>query len=44
MRSGIVRVIALILATSFLAKLYGSMFDEIWLASAVEMEFRQLGI
>jgi hypothetical protein len=26
------------------AKLYGSMFDEIWLASAVEMEFRQLGI
>ena len=26
------------------AKLYGSMFDEIWLASEVEMEFRQLGI
>jgi len=26
------------------AKLYGSMFDEIWLDSAVEMEFRQLGI
>ena len=26
------------------AKLYGEMFDEIWLASEVEMEFRQLGI
>ena len=26
------------------AKLYGTMFDEIWLASEVEMEFRQLGI
>lgn len=26
------------------AKLYSSMFDEIWLASEVEMEFRQLGI
>ena len=26
------------------AKLYGSMFDEIWLASEVETEFRQLGI
>ena len=26
------------------AKLYGSMFDEIWLASEVEMEFRQLSI
>lgn len=26
------------------AKLYGKMFDEIWLASEVEMEFRQLGI
>jgi hypothetical protein len=26
------------------AKLYGSMFDEIWLASEVEIEFRQLGI
>ena len=26
------------------AKLYGSMFDEIWLASEVEVEFRQLGI
>ena len=26
------------------AKLYGQMFDEIWLASEVEMEFRQLGI
>lgn len=26
------------------AALYGSMFDEIWLASEVEMEFRQLGI
>ncbi len=26
------------------AKLYGKMFDEIWLASEVEIEFRQLGI
>ena len=26
------------------AKLYGSMFDEIWQASEVEIEFRQLGI
>lgn len=26
------------------AKLYGQMFDEIWLASEVEVEFRQLGI
>jgi len=26
------------------AHLYGKMFDEIWLASAVETEFRQLGI
>ena len=26
------------------ANLYGKMFDEIWLASEVEMEFRQLGI
>lgn len=26
------------------AKLYGKVFDEIWLASEVEMEFRQLGI
>jgi hypothetical protein len=26
------------------AKLYGTMFDEIWLASEVETEFRQLGI
>ncbi len=26
------------------AKLYGSMFDEIWLASEVAVEFRQLGI
>ncbi len=26
------------------AKLYGTMFDEIWLASEVEMEFRQLSI
>ncbi|MDG2376579.1 MAG: hypothetical protein P8M18_09555 [Woeseiaceae bacterium] len=26
------------------AKLYGTMFDEIWLASEVEIEFRQLGI
>ena len=26
------------------AKLYGKMFDEIWLASEVEMEFRQLGV
>jgi len=26
------------------AKLYGKMFDEIWTASEVEMEFRQLGI
>jgi len=26
------------------AKLYGKMFDEIWLASEVETEFRQLGI
>jgi hypothetical protein len=26
------------------ARLYGKMFDEIWLASEVEMEFRQLGI
>ncbi len=26
------------------AKLYGSMFDEIWLASEVEVEFRQLGV
>ena len=26
------------------AHLYGKMFDEIWLASEVEMEFRQLGI
>lgn len=26
------------------AKLYGKMFDEIWQASEVEIEFRQLGI
>jgi hypothetical protein len=26
------------------ARLYGKMFDEIWLASETEMEFRQLGI
>ena len=26
------------------ANLYGKMFDEIWLASEVEMEFRQLGV
>jgi len=26
------------------ANLYGKMFDEIWLASEVEIEFRQLGI
>ena len=26
------------------AKMYGRMFDEIWLASEVETEFRQLGI
>ena len=26
------------------AKLYGTMFDEIWLASEVETEFRQLGV
>jgi len=26
------------------AKLYGKMFDEIWQASVVELEFRQLGI
>ena len=26
------------------AKLYGKIFDEIWLASEVEMEFRQLGV
>ena len=26
------------------AKLYGTMFDEIWLASEVATEFRQLGI
>lgn len=26
------------------ARLYGKMFDEIWLDSEVEMEFRQLGI
>ncbi|MCH8059927.1 MAG: hypothetical protein IIA11_05640 [Proteobacteria bacterium] len=26
------------------ARLYGTMFDEIWLASEVEVEFRQLGI
>ena len=26
------------------AKVYGEMFDEIWLASEVEIEFRQLGI
>jgi len=26
------------------AKLYGTMFDEIWLASEVEVEFRQLGV
>jgi hypothetical protein len=26
------------------AKMYGQMFDEIWLASEVEIEFRQLGI
>jgi len=26
------------------AKLYGTMFDEIWQASEVEIEFRQLGI
>ena len=26
------------------ARLSGKMFDEIWLASEVEMEFRQLGI
>ena len=27
-----------------IAKLYGKMFDEIWQASEVEIEFRQLGI
>ena len=27
-----------------LRHLYGKMFDEIWLASEVELEFRQLGI
>lgn len=27
-----------------IAKMYGNMFDEIWQASEVEMEFRQLGI
>ncbi len=27
-----------------IAKMYGNMFDEIWTASEVEMEFRQLGI
>ena len=27
-----------------IAKMYGNMFDEIWAASEVEMEFRQLGI
>ena len=26
------------------AKLYGKMFDEIWLASEVETEFRQIGV
>jgi hypothetical protein len=26
------------------AKLYGRMFDEIWLASEVHMEFRQIGV
>jgi hypothetical protein len=26
------------------ARMYGKMFDEIWLASEVEIEFRQLGI
>jgi len=26
------------------ARLYGKMFDEIWLASEVELEFRQIGI
>ena len=26
------------------AKVYGKMFDEIWQASEVELEFRQLGI
>ena len=26
------------------AKLYGKMFDEIWLESEVEVEFRQLGV
>ena len=26
------------------AKMYGNMFDDIWTASEVEMEFRQLGI
>jgi len=26
------------------AQLYGKIFDEIWLASEVEIEFRQLGI
>lgn len=26
------------------ARLYGKMFDEIWLASEVELEFRQLGV
>lgn len=26
------------------AKLYGTMFDEIWLASEVETEFRQIGV
>jgi hypothetical protein len=26
-----------------LAKRYGTMFDEIWLASEIEIEFRQLG-
>jgi hypothetical protein len=26
------------------ARLYGKMFDEIWLASETQLEFRQLGI
>ncbi len=26
------------------ARLYGKMFDEIWLASEVELEFRQIGV
>ncbi|MEO1202293.1 MAG: hypothetical protein AAFX10_06280 [Pseudomonadota bacterium] len=27
-----------------IAKMYGNMFDDIWTASEIEMEFRQLGI